>query len=99
MRLTSWPSANTSRLGKLITSNRRLSSGWASTSTLATRSAPACSTAISSRIRASAWHGGHHSAQKSTTTGTGDPPTTSSNVAAVSSTALAATSASSMVRP
>ena len=67
-------------VGMLMTSNRRARSGAWSTSTLATRSTPSCSLAISSRIGVSILHGPHHSAQKSTSIGSVEELISSSKV-------------------
>src|SRR6266516_1092294 len=54
--------------------------GLSSTLSLAIRSLPLCSEAISSSVGAIILQGPHHSAQKSTSTGVSAPPTVSSKV-------------------
>src|SRR5581483_8450178 len=89
----SWtsPSLNRMRVGMLMTSNRRATSRFSSTLSLAMRSLPACSVAISSRMGAIILQGPHHSAQKSTRTASSAPLISSSNVASVNVAMLAAT--------
>ena len=74
----------------LRTSKRRATSWFASTSTLATRSAPSCSRAICSRTGATSRQGPHHSAQKSTSRGCSDEAISSSKVLSVSAVIMSA---------
>src|SRR5690606_7023317 len=69
MRLTGWPSWNSSIAGIAVIWYSAASSWLASTSTLATVSLSASAPASSSRTGAIMVHGRHHVAQKSTSTG------------------------------
>src|SRR5712692_4981941 len=84
--ILSWssPSLNKIRVGMLITSKRRESSSCSSMLSLAIRSLPGWSLAMSSRTGAIILQGPHHSAQKSTRTGRSEPLISSSKFCSVS---------------
>src|SRR6059036_691949 len=77
-RAFSSPSLNSMRVGMLITPYRRVTSGFSSMFSLATRRDSPFSWPISSTTGETMWHGTHHSAQKSTSTGSSDFRTRSS---------------------